>query len=85
MPVGTLTREEIEAAAGHAPPLLSEVLAVCAGRIRLDVELKEDGYVPEVMAVLQSGFDPGQLVVTSFLPAVVAQAKESFPRSRRDC
>ena len=78
-PVSGLTRAGIEAAAGVRPPLLADVLRTCAGRIRLDVELKEDGYVADVMAVLRAGFDPAQLVVTSFLPAVVAQAKESFP------
>jgi glycerophosphoryl diester phosphodiesterase len=78
-PVSGLTRSEIEAAAGVRPPLLAEVLQVCAGRIQLDVELKEDGYVADVMAVLRAGFDPAQMVVTSFLPAVVAQAKEAFP------
>src|SRR5262245_39871472 len=56
-PVGTLTRDEIAAATGVRPPLLTEVLAACAGRIRLDVELKEDGYVPDVMAALRSGAD----------------------------
>ena len=76
--VSALTRDEIEAAAGVRPPLLAEVLRTCAGRIRLDVELKEDGYVADVMAVLRAGFDPAHLVVTSFLPAVVAQAKETF-------
>jgi glycerophosphoryl diester phosphodiesterase len=79
VPVSGLTRDEIEAAAGVRPPLLAEVLRVCAGRIRLDVELKEDGYVTDVMTVLREGFDPAQLVVTSFLPAVVAQAKRAFP------
>jgi glycerophosphoryl diester phosphodiesterase len=78
-PVSGLTRDGIEAVAGVRPPLLTEVLRVCAGRIRLDVELKEDGYVADVMAVLRAGFDPDQMVVTSFLAAVVAQAKESFP------
>jgi glycerophosphoryl diester phosphodiesterase len=78
-PVSGLTRDEIAAAAGVRPPLLAEVLPVCAGRIKLDVELKEDGYVPDVMAVLRAGFDPAQLVVTSFLPTAVAEAKQSFP------
>jgi glycerophosphoryl diester phosphodiesterase len=78
-PVSSLTREEIAAAAGVRPPLLAEVLRVCAGRIRLDVELKEDGYVADVMAVLRADFDPAQMIVTSFLPAVVARAKDSFP------
>jgi glycerophosphoryl diester phosphodiesterase len=78
-PVSGLTRDEIEAAAGVRPPLLAEVLRVCAGRIRLDVELKEDGYVRDVMAVLRTAFDPAQMIVTSFLPAVVLQAKNVFP------
>ena len=79
VPVSGLTRDEMEAAAGVRPPLLTEVLRACTGRIRLDVELKEDGYVADVMAFLRAGFDPAQLVVTSFLPAVVAQAKDAFP------
>ena len=78
-PVNGLTRDDIAATVGVRPPLLDEVLRVCAGRIKLDVELKEDGYVPDVMAVLRAGFDPDQLVVTSFLPDVAAQAKQSFP------
>jgi glycerophosphoryl diester phosphodiesterase len=77
--VRDLTRDGIEAATGVRPPLLAEVLLACAGRIRLDVELKEDGYVPEVMAALRAGFDSDQVIVTSFLPAVLAQAKDAFP------
>jgi glycerophosphoryl diester phosphodiesterase len=78
-PLHTLTSDDIAARAGHHPPLLTEVLRVCAGRIRLNVELKEDGYVGDVMAALRAGFDPAQTIVTSFLPAVVAQAKDVFP------
>ncbi len=78
-PVSGLTRDDIEAAAGVRPPLLADVLRVCTGRIRLDVELKEDGYVPDVMAELRAGFDPAQMIVTSFLPTVVGQAKQAFP------
>ncbi len=80
--VGSLSRPDIEAIAGVRPPLLADVLRVCAGRIKLDVELKEDGYVPEVMAVLRAGFDVSQLVVTSFLPGVIAHAKDEFPEVR---
>ena len=61
------------------PPLLTEVLHACAGRIKLDVELKEDGYVPEVMAALKAISDPGEFVVTSFLPSAVGAAKIAFP------
>jgi glycerophosphoryl diester phosphodiesterase len=81
-PVGALTRDDIAARAGVRPPLLSEVLQACAGRVRLDVELKEDGYVAEVMALLRAACDPAQLIVSSFLPAVVAQAKDTWPDIR---
>jgi glycerophosphoryl diester phosphodiesterase len=67
-PVHALVRDDIEAAAGVRP--------------RLDVELKEDGYVPAVMAALRAAADPGQMIVTSFLPDVVAQAKDAFPAIR---
>ncbi len=78
-PVGGLTRDEIESAKGVRPPLLDEVLKTCAGRIRLDVELKEDGYVADVMAAIRAAVDVEQVVVTSFLAAVVAQAKDALP------
>jgi glycerophosphoryl diester phosphodiesterase len=81
-PVRGLVRDEIEAAAGVRPPLLTEVLNACAGRVKLDVELKEDGYLPEVMKLLRDAADPGEMIVTSFLPDVVAQAKDAFPGVR---
>jgi glycerophosphoryl diester phosphodiesterase len=78
-PVSSLTRDEIAAAGGVRPPLLTEVLDVCSSRIRLDVELKEDGYVPEVMTALKAAIEAGQVIVTSFLAPVVAQVKDAFP------
>ena len=85
--IGDLTRAEIASAKGVRLPLFAEVLEACAGQIRLDVELKEDGYVPEAMAQLRAALakadaDVAQQVVTSFLPAVVAQAKDAFPEVR---
>lgn len=81
-PVGRLSRDDIAAATGVRPPLLADVLRVCSGRIQLDVELKEDGYVPEVTAVLAAGFDVRQMIVTSFLPGVVAAVKDALPGVR---
>jgi glycerophosphoryl diester phosphodiesterase len=84
---GDLTRDEIASVKGVRPPLFAEVLGACAGQIRLDVELKEDGYVPEAMTLLRAaldkaGADAAEQVVTSFLPAVVARAKDAFPEVR---
>ena len=59
------------------PPLLEEALELALGRIALDVELKEDGYVDEP-AELLSGFaaSGSDLIVTSFLDPVLAQLRE---------
>lgn len=66
------------------PPLLAEALDLARGRITLDVELKEDGYVPKLAGLL-SGFaaDGGDLIVTSFLDRVLAQLTELAPELSR--
>ena len=83
-PIASLTRPEIEALAGVLPPLLEEALELSRGRIALDVELKEDGYVDEV-ADLLSGFaaSGGDLIVTSFVDLVLAQLTELTPELSR--
>jgi glycerophosphoryl diester phosphodiesterase len=83
-PVASLTRPEIEDLTGVLPPLLEEALELARGRIALDVELKEDGYVDEV-AVLLSGFagSGGDLIVTSFLDLVLARLTELTPQLSR--
>ena len=83
-PVASLTRSEIEDLAGVLPPLLEETLELACGRIALDVELKEDGYVDEVADPLV-GFaaSGGDLIVTSFLDLVLAQLTERTPQLSR--
>ena len=83
-PVASLTRSEIEELAAVRPPLLEEALELALGRITLDVELKEDGYVDEV-AELLSGFaaNGGDLIVTSFVDRVLAQLTELTPQIGR--
>ena len=49
---------------------LAELVELADGRCALDVELKEAGYEADVLAVLDPR--PAGLVVTSFLPEVVA-------------
>jgi glycerophosphoryl diester phosphodiesterase len=50
---------------------LPALLALARGRIGLDLELKEPGLEGDVLAAVQGGED--WLLVTSFLPAVVAR------------
>jgi glycerophosphoryl diester phosphodiesterase len=84
VPVADLTRAEIEGASGVRPPLLEEALELAHGRIALDVELKEDGYV-EGVADLLAGFaaSGGDLIVTSFLEPVLSQLTELTPQLTR--
>ncbi len=68
---------------GLRPPLLSDVLDWAAGRIALDVELKEDGYVEEIVPLLE-GFTAagGDLLVTSFLDPLLAKLAALAPTLR---
>lgn len=75
-PVSGLTHAEIGRLTGHVPPLLAEVLELTRGRIGLDIEVKEDGYVEQVLAAVR---EPDAVVITSFLDAVVAASKRLRP------
>ena len=66
---------------GQAPELV-EVLSTVAGRIGVDLELKEDGYVEEVMELIARHLQPDRYVVTSFLDAVLPQVREAAPEAR---
>lgn len=72
--VADLTLAELRTATGILVPELEEVLAWASGRIGIDVELKEDGYVPQVMTLL-AGFR-GRILVTSFLDTVLQQVQD---------
>lgn len=67
--------------AGQAP-LLEHALARAAGRIRVDIELKEDGYVADVMDAVQRHLRPGDYVVTSFHDRILAQVRRHTPEAR---
>ncbi|HXD66659.1 MAG TPA: glycerophosphodiester phosphodiesterase [Solirubrobacteraceae bacterium] len=82
--VRRMEHREVQArmAAGQAP-LLGDVLdEAAAGGLLVDVELKEDGYVPEAMALIARHLDGHRYVVTSFRPGVLAQVRRHHPDSR---
>jgi glycerophosphoryl diester phosphodiesterase len=62
-------------------PLVEEMVELAAGRIALDIELKEAGCVPGVVALL-TGLDPGQYVMTSFLDEALAEVRAAASASR---
>jgi glycerophosphoryl diester phosphodiesterase len=82
-PVGRLEHHQLQARlkAGQAPAL-EEVLELAAGRIVVDVELKEDGYVEQAMTIVAERLTPDQYVVTSFRDAVLPDVKRCAPGSR---
>lgn len=80
--VGRLDHRQVQdrMRVGQAP-LLSDVLEQAAGRLLVDIELKEDGYVAEATAVIARHLTPEQYVVTSFLPSVLGQVKAGRPET----
>jgi glycerophosphoryl diester phosphodiesterase len=67
-------------APGQAPEL--EAMAeLAAGRIGLDVELKEDDGLDQVLAILHRHLDPGDYVVTSFRDSALAAVRALSPET----
>lgn len=63
------------------PPLLADVLAISDGRISLNLEVKERGYVEETVALLRR-FGVERYLLSSFLDEVVLEAKTLAPELR---
>ena len=78
-----LTYEAISQMARHQGfdiPTVEEVLKWSRGKIRLDVELKEEGYEKEIVELLSGYFDEDQFVITSFNDASLKVIKQRYPR-----
>jgi glycerophosphoryl diester phosphodiesterase len=70
----------LRSASGLELPELAEVVDFAAGRIGLDVELKEPGYENEVLAALEPARKAGApLIVTSFFVRVLRRVRASEP------
>lgn len=64
---------------GFDIPTVEEVLKWSRGKIRLDVELKEEGYEKEIVELLSTYFDEDQFAITSFNDASLKVIKERYP------
>jgi glycerophosphoryl diester phosphodiesterase len=74
--VGSLSLEALRERASTDVPRLTDVLEWASGRVGLDVELKEDGYVERVVELLvEFANGGGELLVTSFVDPVLAQLR----------
>lgn len=75
--------DEFERRTGLRPPLLTEVLDWAAGRIALDVELKEGGYAEQVAPLLAAfAAGGGELLITSFRGPLLARLAQISPALR---
>ena len=77
-----LTYEEISRIArgrGFGIPTVKEVLKCARGKIRLDVELKEEGYEEEIIELLSKYFKKDQFVITSFNDSSLKRIKDDHP------
>lgn len=60
---------------GFKPPLLVDVLKLCQGKIKLDIELKETGYESSVVEIVKEFFDYDMFSIKSFLDTSVLRVK----------
>jgi glycerophosphoryl diester phosphodiesterase len=58
---------------------LERLFALTSGRVRLDVELKERGCAQGALDLALAQHEPGQLVVTSFDPVALREARAGHP------
>ncbi len=64
---------------GFAIPTVEEVLRWARGKIKLDVELKEEGYEREIVELVLGYFKEDQFVITSFNDASLSFVKGRYP------
>ena len=84
LPLRIFSYSELEQSASLArprrrqapPPLFDELLEACAGRVKLDIEIKERGFENEVIERTLAKVERDQFIVTSFVPSVVSNVKQ---------
>jgi glycerophosphoryl diester phosphodiesterase len=63
-------------------PTLDEVIKLTRGRIKLDIEIKEEGYEQEVVKFILEFLKEDEFVITSFNDNSLKIIKEVFPKIR---
>ncbi len=75
VPLAMLTYSGLLRLSRHEPPRFEEVLDLCAGRIAVDIEVKEAGYEAEVIEEASRRFPRDRLLYTSFEESVISTIK----------
>jgi glycerophosphoryl diester phosphodiesterase len=84
-PIKELTYEEVSQIArnqGFDLPTVEEVLKWSRGKIKLDVELKEEGFEKEIVELLSRYFKEDQFVITSFNDSSLKRIKDDYPENK---
>lgn len=81
-PVKDLTYEDICRVTRLKIPTLEDVLKMTRSRIKLDIELKEEGYEKEVINLILKLLEEDEFVITSFNENSLKIIKEVFPGIR---
>lgn len=63
-------------------PTLEETLILTKGRVKLDVELKEEGDEKQIVEKILSHFDERDFVITSFKKSSLTKIKRNYPYIR---
>src|ERR1700726_5171228 len=82
VPLTLLTYSALVRLSRHEPPRLDTVLDLCAGRIALDIEVKEPGYEDEVIEAASRRFPRERLMYTSFEESVISTIRRLDPSAR---
>jgi glycerophosphoryl diester phosphodiesterase len=64
---------------GFSIPTFEEVLKHTSGKIKVDVEIKEEGYEKEVVGLLFKYSKKDQFVITSFYDPCIKRIKDNYP------
>jgi glycerophosphoryl diester phosphodiesterase len=78
--VSRLTYDGLVRRCRHEPPTLEAVTALCAGRVGVDVEIKQRGYEEQVLDVVSRRFSPQRILITSFHDEVITSVKRADAR-----
>jgi glycerophosphoryl diester phosphodiesterase len=77
-----LSHDDIAMDAGYLIPTLEETFKLTMGKIKLDIELKEDGYAVRVAELAMNYMETADFVITSSLDSAVKAVKSSYPEVR---
>lgn len=81
-PIKDLAYEDICKFSRLKVPTLDEVLELTRGRIKLDIEIKEEGYEKEVVNFILEFLKEDEFAITSFNDNSLKTIKEVFPKIR---